>query len=237
MSIFDFDDSWSKLQQARPSSFGRLDTLIKVSKLTELIVIELPHTHSFSLRLSAKSTKQIIAEEFGARSNQEEEEEQTRQYLAAPTVDECLQTMTLYFEKRRRSRLRRVELKQKLRCFEKLLGLPGPLYAENELRVFVSTHQENVLQQHVDFCEAIVAQRLFKRLGSWQEVHFDNNFDSAMLESIFLSHDQYAACEEWLESKLHDRTYFQQHILPLVLNGWIAVTPLELETEDAWLAL
>lgn len=119
-----------------------------------------------------------------------------------------------------------------------MLGLPGPLYDANALEVFVPRHQETVLQQHVDFCEAIAAQRVYKRLLSWQDAHCDSCFDNAALSRVFLSLDQFSACQDWLERKnLQDRAYFQHRVLPLVLNGWIAVTPLALETEDAWLAL
>ncbi|TYZ57761.1 hypothetical protein PybrP1_005272 [[Pythium] brassicae (nom. inval.)] len=238
MNIFDFDDAWATLQRSRPSSLEKLDNLIKVSARTRALVFRSPTHHFLICRL--QSTKQILAEDFGERSNQDEADDNAHAVRARPaasTVDECLQTMATYFAKRWSSKLRRVELKQKLRCFEAVLGLPGPLFDARALRVFVPTHQETVLQQHVDFCEAIVAQRVYKRLCSWQDAHCDSCFASAALGRVFLSRDQFAACSEWLEHKLHDRAYFQHRVLPLVLNGWIPVTPPALEAEDAWLAL
>lgn len=146
--------------------------------------------------------------------------------------------MTSYFAKRRKAQRRIGKLKQKLLEFEALLGLPGPIYDECELRAFVVSRQEVFLQQRVDFYEAIAAQRVFRRLQSRREANTELfNLNSNSVEDIFLSNDQFKACEEWLESKLFDRTYFQRHVLPLVLNGWIAVTPTNLEKEDAWLAL
>lgn len=147
--------------------------------------------------------------------------------------------MTTYFAKRKKFQRRIGKLKHKLLEFETVLGFPGPIVDERKLRAFVVSHQEIFLQQRIDFCEAITAQRVLRRLRSRQEVNEElfSSLNSNSVEDIFLSNDQYKACEEWLQSKLFDRAYFQKHVLPLVLNGWIAVTPTDLEREDAWLAL
>lgn len=146
--------------------------------------------------------------------------------------------MTSYFKKRKKSQRQIGKLKQTLLEFETVLGFPGPVFAEGELRAFVVSHQEIFLQQRIDFCEAIAAQRILRRLRSRQEASAElSNLNSNAVKDTFLSDDQYRACEEWLQSKLFDRAYFQRHVLPLVLNGWIAVTPMDLEREDAWLAL
>lgn len=145
--------------------------------------------------------------------------------------------MSTLFEKKKRAKQRLRRLKRHLHQFELVLGFPGPVFDDHALRKYVLPHQEIVLQQRVDFCEAISAQRLYKRLQSWQEAAvFDASGNRSNVDSIFLSDAQYSACAEWL-ARLHDRAYFQKQMLPLLLNGWIAITPADLEKEDSWLAL
>uniref|UniRef100_K3X0N2 Uncharacterized protein n=1 Tax=Globisporangium ultimum (strain ATCC 200006 / CBS 805.95 / DAOM BR144) TaxID=431595 RepID=K3X0N2_GLOUD len=150
--------------------------------------------------------------------------------------------MTVFFEKRNKVKRRLGQLKRRLHQFQLILGFPRPLGDEVELQKYKIAYQEVLLQERVDFCEAIAAQRLYKRLQSWKEAAGSSEFSVSSSncdeeESIFLSQDQYFGCTEWLTRHLYDREYFQKHMLPLLLNGWIAIMPVDLEKEDSWLAL
>lgn len=175
----------------------------------------------------------MLLDDFGVASSEDDDDTNNQTPV---TVDACLATMATYVETRRKATLRCLKLQQSLRQFETLLGFTQPLVTASDLNELTPAHRVTVLQQHVAFCEAIVAQRVLKRLQSWHDAHPDDT--SRMLDHTFLACEQVDACRAWLiETNLFDRAYFQTRVLPLVLNGWISVTPSDLEAEDAWLAL
>lgn len=107
----------------------------------------------------------------------------------------------------------------------------------NELSKYTLEHQQTALQQHLEAFELLAADRLWARLQH-REVAIENFAEgwNDKLAEVFLSDDQYEACTPWHEHR-EDHEFFQHRILPFILNGWISVTPGDLENEQLWLTL
>lgn len=100
------------------------------------------------------------------------------------------------------------------------------------LRHHTLGYQETLLRAALERLESLAAERLLRRL----QHHEEAAGISPVGPDVFLSVDQFAACQVWCEH-LNDHAFFRAHLLPLVVTGWISVTEADLDQERAWLDL
>ncbi|GMF27542.1 unnamed protein product [Phytophthora lilii] len=145
--------------------------------------------------------------------------------------------VTALYDQRRRQQEYIHRLTQRFRHLQNLLGAADVNTQLIELSKYKLDYQQHSLQQHLEECEDIVANRLWMRLQNREMAidTFADNWSEKMAE-VYLSDDQYEACVCW-HTHRDDDTFFHDHILPFVLNGWISVTSADLENEQLWLAL
>ncbi|KAF1322156.1 Chromosome-associated kinesin kif4, partial [Globisporangium splendens] len=154
-------DTRSNQHQDSPKEKNKSCKTIRVTSLKVSI------SKSAKLESLIQWTKQLQTDEFGSGNNQEEEN--LLPNGSSGTVEACLERMTSFFEKRSKVKRRLGQLKRRLYQFQLILGFPSPVFDENELQNYKVAYQEVLLQGRLDFCEAIAAQRLYKRLQSWEE--------------------------------------------------------------------
>ncbi|ETI49094.1 hypothetical protein L914_06764 [Phytophthora nicotianae] len=153
------------------------------------------------------------------------------------SFDTFVDRMTALYDQRSRQHQFVQRLRQRFRHLASLLDVADIDNQMTELSKYTLQYQQDSLQQLLTTFEHLAAERLWMRLQN-REVAIENyaRVWNDILAEVFLSEDQYEACRPW-HSQREDHDFFQHRILPFVLNGWISVTPRELENEQLWLAL
>jgi len=156
--------------------------------------------------------------------------------LSPFTTDTLVDRMTSLYDNRRRQQQNVRRLMQRFQHLSTLLGADVGMQ-KSELLKYTREHQQLALQQHLQACERLVAERLWLRLQH-REAAIETYAEpwNDKLAEAFLSEDQYEACAPWHQYH-DDHAFFQLHVLPFALNGWISVTPADLENEQLWLSL
>ncbi|OWZ11952.1 Kinesin [Phytophthora megakarya] len=167
-----------------------------------------------------------------AEFDAEEKEEQS-----SLSFDEFVDRMTELYDKQ--NRLYHVVRRhtQRFRHLASLLGVLDIGNQISELSKYTLENQQDALVQHLETLERLAADRLWTRLQH-RETAIENYAEAwnVKLTEAFISEDQYETCMPW-HTHREDHEYFQHHILPFILNGWISVTQSNLDCEQLWLTL
>ncbi|KAG1709228.1 hypothetical protein DVH05_019872 [Phytophthora capsici] len=153
------------------------------------------------------------------------------------TFEDFVAKMTALYDQRRRLHQFVHRLTQRFRHLANVLDVPDVDSHLIKLNKFTLEHQQSTLQERLEAFERLAADRLWTRLQH-REAAAENyaGIWNGKLTEVFMTEDQYEACTSW-HTRRTDREFFQQHILPFILNGWISVTPSDLEAEQLWLTL
>ncbi|KAL3666450.1 hypothetical protein V7S43_008698 [Phytophthora oleae] len=145
--------------------------------------------------------------------------------------------MTALFDQRRRQLQFVHRLTQRFRHLATVLSVADVDSQLIELNKYTLEHQQDALQERLEAFERLAADRLWIRLQH-REVATETyaGIWNDKLTEVFLFEDQYEACTTW-HTRREDHEFFQHHILPFILNGWISVAPTDLETEQLWFTL
>lgn len=142
------------------------------------------------------------------------------------------------FSQRQSSKLQLAQLTAHLHTLETILDLPSHEKIDiGTLHRYRLKYQIQLVQQQIDHCQSMAAQRLYQRMQNYHEALQLLSSEPAEHTNVFLSGYQFQACAPWAVHQVDDWSLFQHDVLPLVLNGWISVTLVDLEEEHTWLCL
>lgn len=173
----------------------------------------------------------MITEELGQTG-------ENQQSHCVPSVEMFVQQMKEAFSQRQSSKLQLAQLTAYLLTLETVLDLPSHDKVDTgTLQQYRSKYQLQLVQHRVDHCQSVAAQRLYQRMQNYHEALQLVSSEPTEHARVFLSDEQFQACAPWAVHQAADWSLFQRDVLPLVLNGWISVTPSDLEEEQTWLCL